>query len=381
SLVSFNIDAFGSFGKAQGDNAPVSKQAAFAYGAALNWLLSRGSGRNFRVGDTTTVFWAEETGTGEVVADAAETMMSLNFSSLQDADAAAQSDIAEKLDKMAKGRPLAEIDPRLDAGTRMCVLGLSPNNARLAVRFWFVETFGKLAENFASHYRDLAIEPNTFKQPPQVWSLLYETAAQRKEKNIPPRLGGEIMRAVLTGARYPHTLLTAIIGRIRADKTVNGPRAAMCKAVINRDLRLSTTGKSKAENKEIPVALDETNVNTAYLLGRLFSLYEEAEAGVAKRNATIRDRYFGAASATPARVYPILMRGYGHNISKLGKGERAGQAVNIEKAVTGVIGHLTDVLPRTLALEDQGRFVVGYYHQQQQRFTKKTTDTSSPKSE
>lgn len=187
-----------------------------------------------------------------------------------------------------------------------------------------------------------------------------------------------MMRAVLTDTRYPHTLLTAVIGRIRADKTINTPRAALCKAVINRDLRLSKTGKLKAENKEIPVALDETNANTAYLLGRLFSLYEEAEAGVAKRNATIRDRYFGAASATPARVYPILMRGYGHNISKLGKGERTGQAVNIEKAVTAVIGHLTDVLPRTLSLEDQGRFVVGYYHQQQKRFTKTSADTSGP---
>ena len=378
ALVSFNIDAFESYGKSQGNNAPVSEQAAFAYGATLNWLLSRSSGCSIRIGDTTTVFWAEPDGANENAAKAAEAMFAINFSIPQDTDSITQAANVAKLDGIAKGRSLAEIDLRLDPETRMCVLSLSPNNARLAVRLWFVETLGTLVRNFACHYHDLTIEPNPFKLPPRFWLLLLETAAQHKVENIPPRLEGELMRAVLTGSRYPRSLLTIIIQRIRTDKTINAARAALCKAVINRNLRMSVKRDKLANEKEVPVSLDEFNVNTAYLLGRLFSLYEEAETGMAKRNATLRDRYFGMASSMPARIYPVLMRSYHHNVSKLGKGERAGQAVNIEKIVSTVIGNLPDELPRALTLEDQGRFVVGYYHQKRhKRSSNPSKDTSS----
>ena len=177
--------------------------------------------------------------------------------------------------------------------------------------------------------------PSSHRQ--KAWALLYETAAQRKAENIPPRLGGELAQAILTGARYPRTLLTSVIGRIRADKDDQWLRMAICKAVVNRDLRKS---EIETTTEGLPVALNHESADEAYNLGRLFAVYEYAEQGVAKRNATIRDKYIGAASANPRRVFPILMRGYEHNASALAKGEgnQRGTGVKAAKAVSQIIG-------------------------------------------
>jgi CRISPR-associated protein Csd1 len=193
---------------------------------------------------------------------------------------------------------------------------------------------------------------------------------QRKSENIPPKIGGDLMRAVLGGERYPMPLLSAVIGRIRADGDVNGVRAAICKAVIQRNLRLSN------RTEEIPVALDKQNMNPAYRLGRLFALFEWAETGAGKRNATIRDKYFASASTTPARVFPLLMRGSTHNLAKLRKGSSTGLAVMLDKEITEVLAGLDDQLPASLRLEEQGRFVIGYYHQAKARFAGKQAESN-----
>jgi CRISPR-associated protein Csd1 len=163
-------------------------------------------------------------------------------------------------------------------------------------------------------------------------------------------------------------LLTAVVQRIRADGAANSRRASLCRAVLQRDLRFN---KSK---EIIPVGLDKNNANPAYRLGRLFALYEWAEESAENRNATLRDKYFGAASSTPARVFPLLMRGSTHNLSKLRKGGKAGLAVVIDREIAEVMSDLPDPLPRALALEEQGRFFMGYYHQERDRFTSRKRD-------
>ncbi|MEQ1756212.1 MAG: type I-C CRISPR-associated protein Cas8c/Csd1 [Micropepsaceae bacterium] len=370
-VVSFNELAFDSYEKAQGENAPVSKRVAFSYGTALNKLL-KDPGRRVRVGDATAVFWADASDLGEQRAAAAESFFgtALNPDD-KDADQLDAGRMRAAMEAISKGRA-AEINPDLDPRTRMHVLGLClPNPGRTAVRFWHVGTLGDLAANLAQHWRDLEIDPNPFKRAPAAWALLYETALQRKAENIPPKIGGDLMRAVLDGGRYPLTLLTAVIGRIRADGDANGIRAAICKAVIQRNLRLSKL------TEDIPVALDKENVNPAYRLGRLFALYEWAETGAEKRNATIRDKFFASASSTPARVFPLLMRGSTHNLSKLRKGSSVGLAVMLDKEITDVLGGLSDQLPASLPLEEQGRFVVGYYHQMQMRYRGKAPEKAT----
>lgn len=391
-IVSFNEKSFESYGKDQGANAPVSEDAAFKYGAALNWLLDRNNARAFRLGETTVVFWADErpeTG-GEVAAAAAEDVIWGELgqgdagepeaeTSSEDANEGWQSDDEADADRdldaedagtirgqMQRMKDLRHTPDRskLQPETRVYILGLSPNSGRTAVRFYLDDTFGHLEENLMRHKRDMEIEPAPPNPNQKAYALLYETAVQRKAENIPPRLGGELARAILSGGRYPRTLLTAVIGRVRADKTVNATRAALCKAIINRD----------HDEEVIPVALNPESDDGAYNLGRLFAVYEYAERSVADRNATIKDKYIGAASATPRRVFPILMRGYEHNASALAKGEgnQRGSGVKAAKTISQILERFGGEapFPTALKLEEQSRFFVGYYHQMAALYTK-----------
>ena len=198
------------------------------------------------------------------------------------------------------------------------------------MRFWLVDTWGHLAANIDHFKQDIAIEPPDRNPNKKAYALLFETAVQGKAENIPKRLGGELARAILSGGHYPHTLFTAVVGRIRADKRINAARAGLCKAVIMRNFG----------REDVPVALDTDSDDGAYNLGRLFAVYEYAEKSVADRNATIRDKFIGAASATPRRVFPILMRGYEHNASTLAKGDgnQRGAGVKASKAVAQILG-------------------------------------------
>jgi CRISPR-associated protein Csd1 len=277
SIVSFNLDAFTSFGKEQGANAPVSEQAAFAYTTAVNYLLRPGdhNRQRLQIADASTVFWAEaRSPDDDAAAEAAEDLFGLLAapSSEETLDAQEAAKIADVLEKIAAGRPLQQADPRLNPGTRFFVLGLAPNAARLSVRFWHVDELGTLAERFRKHWQDLAIEPRPWKTAPAIWRLLYETAAQRKAENIPPNLSGEVMRAILTGGRYPRTLLAEIVMRCRADRDLNGMRAAILKACIVRDDR------KRGEKESIPVSLDPHETNAGYRLGRCSPFWRASSA-------------------------------------------------------------------------------------------------------
>ena len=290
-------------------------------------------------------------------------------------DAEEAAGLAVKLGAIAAGRPLADSQPEVQEDTRFHVLGLAPNAARLSVRFWHVDSIGAIARRIVDHWCDLYLDPAPWITPPSARRLLYETAVQRKAANIPPALGGALMRAILTGGLYPRSLLAAIVIRFRADGNVSGIRAAIVKACIRRSERLSNPNKNK---EDCLVSLDDKSDNVAYNLGRLFAAYAYAESSFADRNATIRDKYMGAASATPRRVFPILMRGYEHNRTGLAKTEGMKRAAGkrVDQAVSHIIDRLPgrDEFPAALALEDQGRFFIGYYHQERAFYTKSGSD-------
>ena len=371
SIVSFNLDAFESFGKSQGSNAPVSERVAFAYTTALNTLLMRNSGRRIQIGDATTVFWAEAAG-NEAVASAAEDL----FSILADppTDAGEVVEVSDKLSAVAEGRPLADVEPEVNEDTRFHVLGLAPNAGRLSIRFWYEDSIGTIARRIGEHWRDLRLEPTPWRTPPAAWRLLYETAAHYKSENISPTLGGTLMRAILTGGRYPHSLLAAVVTRMRVDKNITGLRVAICKASLARDHRLGF------EEEDVPMSLNPDETNPAYRLGRLFAVYENVQrAALGKVNTTIKDRYFGAASATPALVFPLLVRNSANHIASLRKGDKGGLAHWFEREIDSILDAVDTAFPRSLRLEDQGRFAIGYHHQ---RATKRTaSDTESANTE
>lgn len=358
SIVSFNRDAFESFNKRQGANASICERSAFAYTTALNVLLAPGSRQRIQIGDTTMVFWAEAA--DMVQSEAAEDLFSVLAAPPTDEQEAAS--VRDKLQAIAEGRPLAEAAPSVREDTRFYVLGLAPNAARLSIRFWYAETIGVLSERIAQHWRDLQLEPVSWTSPPPVWRLLYETAPQRKAENIPPTLGGALMRAILTGVPYPRALLAAVVARIRADKDVNEMRAAICKAVMARNHRLGF------EKETAPVSLNPDERNPAYRLGRLFAVYEGLQRSALGRvNATIKDRYFGAASATPASVFPLLVRNSTHHLSSLRKSDKGGLAHWFDTEIDTILAGIDTAFPRSFGIEDQGRFALGYHHQRVQR--------------
>ncbi|ATD65583.1 type I-C CRISPR-associated protein Cas8c/Csd1 [Neisseria weixii] len=362
SIISFNKESFASFGKEQGANAPVSEVSAFAYTTALNYLLRRENGHCLTIGDASTVFWAEAA--DSETAAAAEDFFA-DIMTPPDDEQQSQK-VFNVLEQIAKGRPLQEIAPDLSPDTRFYILGLAPNAARISIRFWLDTTFGQLAANLAQHWQDLALEPRPWKTAPSVWRLLLQTAVLGKSENISPVLAGEMMRAVIGGTLYPMSLLAQLIARIRADGDANGLRVAMIKAVLQRRFRKGLI------HEEVSMSLNTESRNQAYLLGRLFAVLERIQyQALGELNAGIADRYYGSASAVPFSVFPRLLSGAKHHLSRLRK-DKAGMAVNLDKDLGEIVAMLPETFPRHLSIDEQGRFAIGYYQQKQSYFAKKT---------
>ncbi|MEW8693678.1 MAG: type I-C CRISPR-associated protein Cas8c/Csd1 [Candidatus Thiodiazotropha endolucinida] len=358
NIISFNLDAFNSRGKEQGFNAFVGKQAAFAYTTALNHLLRRESRQRLQIGDASTVFWAEK------------------GSPLEEDFVTIFGESAKSDDPDRNTRKVRELYRAVETGgyteeddvNRFYVLGLAPNAARISVRFWEVATVRELSKRIKQHFDDLTIAHASYEPPyPSLFRLLAHTAVQGKADNIPPNLGGELMRAVLTGGLYPQTLLEAAVRRNRAERTIDYYRAALIKAVLNRQHRTHHNME-----KEISVALDPENTDNGYRLGRLFAVLEkiqqEAQGDI---NATIRDKFYGSASSSPRSVFSNLIKLKNHHLAKI-KTEKPGLVTYYENLVGQIIDELKQ-FPAQMTLAEQGLFAIGYYHQRQDFFKGKQT--------
>ncbi|RQD77586.1 MAG: type I-C CRISPR-associated protein Cas8c/Csd1, partial [Candidatus Syntrophonatronum acetioxidans] len=369
SLVSYNLDAFSSYGKKQSYNASISEKAAFRYTTALNYLLSSEKQR-IRFGDTTTVFWAERSGSGleeDLLGALFFPVKEENEKKSKEPDRITRDPRTIQLmhdifSRIRAGKPIAEELTGVDLNVNFFILGLAPNASRLAIRFWHLDQYGNILKKLGQHHKDLEIVRNKNYDPEfiSISRILKETAPRGDTKRIPPLLGGILMRAILTGMPYSQVLFNSILSRIRADHNVNYVRAALVKAVLTRNHRFY-----KKDEEVIKMSLDEQNINTAYRLGRLFALLEKAQVDANPGlSATIKDRFFGAASAMPASVLPILLRLNQHHIAKAEYGRL------LDKRIEEVLS-LVDSFPHYLKLEEQGLFVLGYYHQRQALYTKK----------
>jgi CRISPR-associated protein Csd1 len=357
-LVGFQRNSgYDSYGKEQGYNAPVIKSTEFAYVTALNTLLKTKQQR-LTVGDAATIFWSEKKTSFE--SDFLQFFVELP----KDDPARGTQAVKALLDSPKSGAYLED-----DGQTRFYVLGLAPNAARISVRFWQTGTIAEFADKIRQHFQDFAIakppgEPEFY----SLWRTLVNIAILDRSENIPPNLAGSFMRAILSGTPYPETLLQAALRRIHNDTEarVKPVRAAILKAYLNRYYRV----RPNPNYKEIQMSLDASQPSTGYQLGRLFAtlekIQEEANPGI---NATIRERFYGSACATPVVAFANLMRLKNHHLAKL---ENRGRVVNFERLLAEIVGRLDD-FPAHLDLHEQGRFAIGYYHQRQDFFTKKDT--------
>lgn len=361
NIVSFNLDAFNSYGKAQGGNAPVSARAAFAYTTALNALLDRDSRNRVQVGDSSTVFWAD----AESQFDGEFTLADL-FGEPKPDNPDRGRDAVKALYQALRSGQLPEVEGKV----RFYVLGLAPNAARISVRFWLPGiSFAELAPRLQQHFDDLRVVRRFDSDPehPSLFRLLSSLALQGKLDNVPPRLAGEWMRAILEGTVLPAVLLNAVVMRCKAEQDVNYLRACVLKAWLNRSAR----GQQAGDRQHFKEELDMSQEEPAYRLGRLFAtlerIQEQAQPGI---NATIRDRYYGAASTTPVAVFATLLRLKNAHLKKL----VPAQLGFFEKLIGEILAPLQG-FPRQLPLAEQGQFALGYYHQRQAFYAKRADES------
>lgn len=344
SLVGFNAPAFESYGKdgGQGLNAPVGRYAMYAYTSALNYLLS---GRHrTRVGDATVVWWTLDAD------DVCEDFFG-DFLYGSDDDETLNS----AMKRILRGEPLDFSETTLRKP--FCILGISPNAARLSVRFFYRDTFGRFIDNIAAHYRRLEIDKSE-KQRRYLtpYRLLLETVRQSRAKAVSPLLGGALLGAILNDWRYPEALYESVLIRIRAEHEVPSGKAAIIKAYL---IKNTNCGSYK---EVLSMALNEESTNRAYVLGRLFAALENAQYN-ANKSSNIRERYMTSASATPALVFPSMLQTANHHLAKSGSVADAKLIATLMDKLEGGVP-----FPARLNNTEQGLFLLGYYHQTQKKF-------------
>lgn len=356
ALVSFNAPSFESYGKEQSYNAPVGKYAEFAYTTALNYLLSQRD-YTFSLGDSMIVYWAES----------GREQYQRCFSNMFRPTKDNQKKLKDIFDSLKEDTKIYLEDAEMDPKQNFYILALAPNAARLSVRFFYVNSFGKIIQNIADHYERLEIVKPAREEQDYlgIRDMLNETVNQKsKDKTPVPNMAALVLQAILSGGRYPASLYANTLIRIRAEcGNVNWKRAAIIKAVLIKNYNCmegEAFMESNDDCKDVP-----------YILGKLFCVLEEVqwEASNRKIKTTIRDSYFNSACATPAMIFPVLLKLKNSHMKKLER-DKIGLKVDLEKKIACLMEKLPPKLPERLTLQEQGEFNIGYYHQQQEKYKK-----------
>lgn len=407
SLVSFNAPAFESYGKesardnqGQGRNAPVGKYAAFAYGAALNYMVGQADFHG-RLGDTTLVYWAE--GAEPAYGSAFMAMMGMGG---EDKNEITQKELSSVLTALCDGRTVKWANVPLNPKNRFYILGLAPNASRLSVRFFLQNSFDEFAQYYQKHQEDLDIVRPAFdeRETLSMWALLGETVVKKNNKppksqrqlveeiketaikkpNKPPKfqrqLVEEMLNAILTGSPYPSTLFTQVEIRIRAEKEINRGKAAIIKAYLRRNVVEQQRKNAHVYEEVLGVELNISKTTyLPYRLGRLFAVLEALQLEAfrdgnnkdSKPNTTIKDQFFSSACATPVVAFPMIVDRAQKYLRKLKAKNKEGLARYYSSMMDEIIGNFGESYPAHLSLEDQGIFQIGYYHQRQRMYAKK----------
>lgn len=356
SLISFNALAFESYERKQSYNAPVGKYAEFAYTTALNYLLSQRD-YTFSLGDSMIVYWAES----------GREQYQRCFSNMFRPTKDNQKKLKDIFDSLKEDTKIYLEDAEMDPKQNFYILALAPNAARLSVRFFYVNSFGKIIQNIADHYERLEIVKPAREEQDYlgIRDMLNETVNQKsKDKTPVPNMAALVLQAILSGGRYPASLYANTLIRIRAEcGNVNWKRAAIIKAVLIKNYNCmegEAFMESNDDCKDVP-----------YILGKLFCVLEEVqwEASNRKIKTTIRDSYFNSACATPAMIFPVLLKLKNSHMKKLER-DKIGLKVDLEKKIACLMEKLPPKLPERLTLQEQGEFNIGYYHQQQEKYKK-----------
>ena len=347
--LQFNINNL--YGFRISTHAPVGKYAAFAYTAALNHLLAD-SDHVQHIGDTTVVCWAE--GADDAYPGFFSAVIGGGtYGGLSD------NDLRAALKRLANGLPCDDLG--VDPNRPFYILGLAPNAARLSVRFFLRDSFGKLMENVNAHYARLEIAGAKYSILP-LWALLNATVRDPKKQVPSPVVSGATVRAVFSGTPYPVSLMEAVLLRIRAERNVTWERAAILKAYLAKNYERGSDHSMFSEVTS--VQLNEDCNYMPYLLGRLFRVMEEIQLASMgwSVNRSIRDSYFNSAASTPRSVFGKLFSLSNYHLKKLMR-DKPGLGKKLGDLESDLAARLTTPPPARFTQEETICFYLGYYHQ------------------
>lgn len=354
-LVAFQVNSgYDSYGKKKCGNAPISKDAEFAYTTALNTMLGKDSHNKFRVGNRTFLFWAS---TKDDAAEQAEESL-FDLLGFKDEKTDNPNAKIEQVRKVFTAIYSGRLQTSLE--DRFYILGLAPNAARIAVVYWSETSLKEFAGMILKHFHDMEIIDGRKEKKPYmgIKDMLSAVTRDGKQSEVTPNLPEAVTKSIFLGLPYPYTLFSACIRRIRAESSVRITRIAILKAYLNRI----------NNNDEIKTMLDKNYTNQGYLCGRLFAVLDKIQEDASQKHS-IRERYMNAASSTPASVFATILNLSSHHSEKL---QNEGRKVSYEKLKQEIITKISaEGFPAYLDLQDQGRFFVGYYHQREDFFAKK----------
>lgn len=368
SLSSINMDSAESYSRKKAANAPMSEKTMFKYTTALNSLINSDTNKMI-IGDTTCVFWTEKEITGNCVA-----LLKGLFGGVQvDEEKEVGMSTSETkhtknvLERVLKGLHISSEMLEIEKDTTVYILGLSPNMARISIRFWYKDTFGHFIEKIKMHYEDMEIiKSDKVREMVTIRDVLKSIAVQGKNENVPKVVQNALFTAITGGSAYPQGIYTNILIRMRAeagdDWCVNPARVSYIKAFLKRKYRINQWIEKEGE---LTVALNENSTNTGYQLGRLFSVLEKLQQD--SGNTGLRECYFASASTNPKVVFPAILKLAQNHVAKVSKTEGG---CYMDKLCQEILGNIEE-FPTSLSLDDQGLFILGYYHQKQYIYTKK----------
>lgn len=358
-LVGFNNSSENSYGNEQSYNSNISEAAMRKYTEALNYLLSSRKHKTM-LDDMTVVFWASDD--NEVCTDLMAAML---FGNPDSVNAEQTEKMLENMMKDAKRGTLTASQiagaDKIDSDVDFYMVGMKPNSSRLAIKFIYHKRIGEILQNVAQHQLDLQMSERG--KTLSIWQI-GKSLLSPKSKNdkVDPALMAKILEAVIYGTWYPGGLLASAVRRVKADSegSMSYVHAGIIKACINRNERL------RGKKEEFTLSLNKENQNPAYVCGRLFAVLEKLQQDASNNalNRTIKDAYFASASSTPALIFPKLLRLAQNHLGKV----NSAALVHYNKLIQEIIDKLSDEFPDTLSLQDQGRFMIGYYQQYQSFF-------------
>lgn len=361
-LVSFKNASERSYGNKQSFNSNIGEQTMKRYTVALNYLTAN-SNHKITIGETSVLFWAMTDD------DRPVDLMTLliNAEAAHMSPEAADALIGQLFSDLREGAVSGERLSRnagIDPSILFYIAGIKPNASRLSIKFMERQATGQMLAHVAKHQADLQIGPE--RQLIPLWRIARSMVPEKSSQAQPsPALVAKLFDAIVKGTPYPENLLATMIRRVKTERQVSHTRAAMIKACINRRMRMNNE-----KNEEVlQVALDTTNSSPAYVCGRFFAVLEkiQQDASGGKLNRTIKDAYFASTSSNPAMVFPKLIKLSQSHLKKLGEGSR----VYYQRLMTEIIALISGEFPKTQSLQDQGKFMIGYYHQNAKLYEKR----------